>query len=129
MSADVATAGGRRYGAQHEKPETSLAAIRGLGTNGLPFIMRKLGRREMPVTKWIQTGASKCGVKRALFPNPEVERAQAVTALAALRPLPSEFIVQLRNLSKQGTNRIALSAAYALRADTSAEGLTPGSGR
>lgn len=107
--------GGRKYGAQHEKPQTSLAAITGIGMKGLPFLLRKLGRREAPVTRWIEGWAVRFGVKRTLFPNPELQRAQAVTAVLALSPLPPSAVEQIRRLDTQGTNS---SVNYILAAGT-----------
>ena len=117
-TAEAIEAGGRKYGYQHEKPEATLAAIQGIGTNGLPFIIRKLGRRETALAKQIEAWLFKCGVKRSLFPNAEVERCQAVTALLALGSLPPEATVQLRKLSGSGTNSISLAATYVLAAQT-----------
>jgi hypothetical protein len=109
---------GSKYGSQRERPGVSVAAIRNIGTQGLPFLIRKLERRETPIERWAQTCAFKCGVKRLLFPNREVQRAQAVTALLALSPLPPDAISKLRVLSKNNTNSVGLSAAYLLRAST-----------
>jgi hypothetical protein len=117
-SAEQMDEGGRKYGSQREKHGVSLAAIRNIGTQGLPYLIRKLERRETPIEHWAQTCAFKCGAKRLLFPNREVQRAQAVTALLALSPLPPDAISKLRFLSKNSTNSVGLSAAYLLRAST-----------
>jgi hypothetical protein len=117
-SAEQMDEGGRKYGSQRERPGVSVTAIRDIGTRGLPYFIRKLERLETPIEHWAQTCASKCGVKRLLFPNREVQRAQAVTALLALGPLPPDAISKLHVLSKNNTNRVGLSAAYLLRAST-----------
>ena len=116
MSAERIETGDRKYGAQREKPEIAVAAIQEIGVKGLPFIMRKFSRRQTPIREWLQARASWCGVKRSLFPNPELERAQAVTALVALKSLPPQVMSQLHDLSGNGTNSIALSAAHVLTA-------------
>ena len=120
LSSELIDAGGRKYGAQREKANDSVAAIQGIGAKGLPFIIWKLGRREPLLAKWLQACFSKVGVKRSLFPNPEIERAQAVTALLALDSLPPEATRQLRELSSNAASSIAQSAAYVLAANTNA---------
>jgi hypothetical protein len=112
---------GRKYGIRSERPEASLAAIRTIGAKGLPFILRKLQQQQMPVTRWAEWCASKCGIKRSIFPDPEFERMQAVTALLALGSLPPEATRELRNLSSRGTNGIARSASFLLGANTNAQ--------
>ncbi len=119
--AGTVEARGRKYGIQSERPDASLAAIRTIGAKGLPFILRKLSRQQTPVMRWTEWCAAKCGVKRSIFPDPEFERMQAVTALLALGPLPPEATRELRTLSSSGTNSIARSAAFVLGADTNAQ--------
>src|SRR5579872_4490733 len=43
---------GRKYGAFIEKPADSLAAMRAMGANALPFLLRNLGRRSLPLQSW-----------------------------------------------------------------------------
>jgi hypothetical protein len=112
------TVNGRTYGSQKESPSITLRAIQQIGTNGLPFIFSKLQRRDNAVTVWFQNCLRRCGFKRSLFPNPQLERGQAVTALLVLLPLPPSAFSQLSTLSKNNTNAVGLSAGYVLNATT-----------
>ena len=114
--AEVIDIAGQKYGCLHERPRASLTAIQEIGTNGLPFIIRKLSRRVAPLAKRIDVWLVTHG-KRPLFVNVEVERRQAVTALLALGSLPPEATLQLRKLSGSGTNSISLAANYVLAAE------------
>ena len=60
-------------------------------------------------------------MKRSLFPDPEFERMQAVTALLALGSLPPEATRELRSLSSRGTNSMARSAGFVLGANTNTQ--------
>ena len=106
---------GRKYGNSKRNPNESLAAIRAIGTNGLPFIMRKFVRRESRLQRWIDTSASKCGLRRSLFKDANVERAQAVTALIVLRPLPPQVISELKVLSSKKDVTISPPANFVLK--------------
>jgi hypothetical protein len=119
--AGMVEARGRKYGIQSERPDASLAAIRAIGAKGLPFLLRKLNQQQTPVMRWTEWCASKCGIKRSIFPDPEFERMQAVTALLALGSLPPEATRELRSLSSRGTNSIARSAGFVLGANTNAQ--------
>lgn len=112
---------GRKYGIQREKPKATLAAIQTIGAKGLPFILRKLNRQQTPVMRWAEWCAARCGIKRSIFPDPEYERMQAVTALLALGSLPPEATRQLRSLSSNGTNSIARAADFVLGANTNSQ--------
>ena len=112
---------GRKYGIQRERPKATLAAIRTIGAKGLPFILRKLNQQQTPVIRWAEWCAARCGIKRSIFPDPEYERMQAVTALLALGPLPPEAARELRSLSSRGTNSIARAAGFVLGANTNAQ--------
>ena len=46
LTAESICVNGRSYGSLREKPSVSLSAIQHIGTNGLPFIIRKLSRDE-----------------------------------------------------------------------------------
>jgi hypothetical protein len=120
-SAGMVEVRGRKYGIQRERPKASLAAIRTIGAKGLPFILGKLNRQETPAMRWAEWCAAKCGIKRSIFPNPEYERMQAVTALLALGSLPPEATRELRSLSSRGTNSIAQAAGFVLGANTNAQ--------
>ena len=117
-SAEQLDEGGRKYGSQRERPAVSLAAIQMMGADGLPFIMHKLARQEATFTKWAQRFAYRCGIRYPLFANREAERAQAVTALLVLSPLPADAVSQLQTLSRNNTNSVGLFATYLLTAGT-----------
>jgi hypothetical protein len=116
MSVDtLVDGGGRLYGVKSGLPNAAFKAIQEIGTNGLPFLIGKLSRRETPkFAQSIQLWAFQHGLKHSVLPNPEIERAQAVTALLALKPLPPEAVAQIHQLSNNRTNPAALSAAYVL---------------
>jgi hypothetical protein len=82
----------------------ALAAIRAIGTNGLPFLMSKF-RREPPhsrLSKLAQRYAVRIPLAQELFPSAgqiEDQRAQAVTGLLAVCPLPPSVLEELRTLS------------------------------
>ncbi len=109
---------GRKYGSREIEPRVSIAAIQSIGTNGLPFLIHKITRCDLPMIKWIEACASKCGIKRSLFPDPELERGQAVTALLALSPLPESAILRLRKPPTNPTSSIGLSVGLVLAANT-----------
>jgi len=79
---------------------TALKAIRVMGTNALPFLLRKLEQRP-PSSRlaWLRRSAAKWSVTAGLFPDVGAERAQAVTGLLVLCPLPPEVLQKLRTLS------------------------------
>lgn len=124
-SAEQLDDGGRKYGSQRERPAVSLAAIQMMGADGLPFIMHKLARPEPTFTKWAQWLAYRCGIRHPLFANREAERAQAVTALLALSPLPPDAASQLQRLSRNNTNSVGLLATYLLTASTNPNFISP----
>jgi hypothetical protein len=109
---------GRTYGRKREKANESLAAIRVMGTNAIPFLLQKLSRQEPPFRERVEAFLSKCGMRRSLFPDADIERGQAVTALIALNPLPPGTLLELRNLSNNSTNNIGRCAAFVLEART-----------
>jgi hypothetical protein len=117
-TAEMMSVGGRDYGAKHEKPSASIAAVRDMSPRALPFLIRKLQRRQTKAMTRIEKCASMCGAKQSFFLNPDMERAQAVTALLAIEPLPPESILQLRKLTNSRTNIAAPLADYILAATT-----------
>ena len=121
MTAERMDEGDRHYGSQHGKPGEAVAAIKEIGADGLPLILHKLGRKNQPVVRWIQSCAFKCGVKYPFFANPDMQRAQAVTALLALPSLPDGALDQLQKLSSNPTNSIGVSARFGLMANTNSD--------
>jgi hypothetical protein len=79
---------------------TSLKAIRVMGTNALPFLIRKFEQRppSRAMAK-LRYYAAKWHAVGALFPSTDAERAQAVTGLLVLCPLPPDTLQKLRTLS------------------------------
>ena len=117
ISAESVVIRGRRYGALKEKSHLTITAIQKMGTNAIPFLFGKLEHRQSPMTKPIEWCASKCRIKKSVFANVEIERAQSITALLALEPLPGNVIDRLQEL-RIGTNTISYSAAYIFDAAT-----------
>jgi hypothetical protein len=79
---------------------TALKAIRVMGTNALPFLIRKLERR--PPSRSLQKlryYAAKWPAIGALFCSADTERAQAVTGLLVLCPLPPDALQKICTLS------------------------------
>jgi hypothetical protein len=78
----------------------ALAAIRAIGTNGLPFLLRKLHGQPPPpcVIRLLQRYAGNWPVLRTLFPvrDEAKERGQAAAGLIALCPLPPDTEKKLR---------------------------------
>ncbi len=105
---------GLKYGSFLEEQEKTEEAIRAIGTNGVPFFLAKLGRHESATQNWIDEHAFRWGLKRRLFDCVEAERAQAVTALIWLSPLPDESLRELIVLSTNADSAIAGSAQYVL---------------
>jgi hypothetical protein len=109
---------GGTYGAQRVKPAESIAAVRGLGTKALPFLVSKLSRPSLPLRPQVEALGFQCRIKQALFVNRELERAQAVTGLLALPALPKITIEELRKLSRHPNADIASSARLVIEAQT-----------
>jgi len=79
---------------------TALKAIRVMGTNALPFLIRKLERR--PPLRRLQKlryYTAQWPAMDALLWSTDTERAQAVTGLLVLCPLPPDTLQKLRTLS------------------------------
>jgi hypothetical protein len=79
---------------------TALKAVRVIGTNALPFLIRKLEQRppSQSLAK-LRYYAAKWPALGALFPSTDAQRAQAVTGLLVLCPLPPHTLQELRALS------------------------------
>jgi hypothetical protein len=103
------------YGSQRVRPNVSTAAIRDIGIDGVPFLMAKLNRSNLPFWLQIQQLGFWCRIKRPLFVNREAERVQALTGLLALPSLPESTIENLRKLRRNPNPTIAAAAAMILR--------------
>lgn len=106
---------GRKYGASVESTNAAVEAIRHFGTNGLPYFLSKL-RGD---SSQLELLAEKVGSEHRipwLLPrdSANMERAQAVTALVALSPLPERWVEQVRKVSRNSNRRVAASAGYVL---------------
>ena len=97
-----------------ETPETSAEAIRGIGTNALPFYIGKLARDYGPIERTIASVARGVGLHGFLFAEVSAEREQAATALILLKPLPPQLVSDLVTLSTNRNREIAAAAHCAL---------------
>ena len=64
--------------------------------------------------KWLQSLAAKLGVRRPLFRDVGIERAQALSGLLALCPLPPEAIAEVTQLTNDPDQNIRLGAKFLL---------------
>ena len=97
----------------------ALAAIRSIGTNGLPFLIRKLQARPPPrLIRLIQRYAGNWPVIRSLFPprDQAKEQGQAVAGLLVLCPLPPDVERKLRAMSLDFYSNYWYQAFYVLKA-------------
>ena len=98
----------------------ALAAIRTIGTNALPCLIRKLQARPPPrVIRLIQRYAGSWPVIRTIFPprDQAKEQGQAVAGLLVLCPLPPEAEQKLRILSVDFRGPCWYQAYYVLKAN------------
>ena len=89
---------GLLYGSTNQTRDT-LVAIKNIGTNGLPFLFMKFSRHESRGKKWLEKLAAWVGVRRPIFRDVGIERAQALSGLLALCPLPPEAIAEVTQLT------------------------------
>jgi hypothetical protein len=109
---------GGPYGSQWIEPRDSISAVREIGTNGLPFLIRKLSRHNSSITAHVAAFALKWGIRRPLLTNASMERAQAVTALVALSPLPDTAVEELRNMIRNKGINASLEVTFVVEAQT-----------
>jgi hypothetical protein len=98
----------------------ALAAIRAIGTNSLPFLIRKLRGRPPPrLTKLIQRHAGNWPVIRTVFPARDLakEQGQAVAGLLVLCPLPAQAEERGRVLALDFYGPAWYRAGYVLKAN------------
>jgi hypothetical protein len=104
------------------KSREALAALRAMGTNALPFLIRKL---EQPsarsrFAKLAQRYGGKLPLVQRYFPSDlqrHVEQQQSVAGLLALCPLPPDTVLRLRTLSLDFKGGAWGLAGDVLRAD------------
>jgi len=97
----------------------ALAAVQAMGTNSLPFLIRKLQGRPPPrPVRLIQRYAGGWPVIRTLWPPPDglKEREQAVAGLLVLCPVPDEAERKLRAMSLDFNSNYWYAAQYVLKA-------------
>ena len=90
-----------------------------MGTNSLPFLIRKLQGRPPPrPVRLIQRYAGGWPVIRTLWPPPDglKEREQAVAGLLVLCPVPDEAERKLRAMSLDFNSNYWYAAQYVLKA-------------
>lgn len=98
----------------------ALAAIRAIGTNGLPYLFHKLQGRPSPrLIRLIQRYAGTWPVIQTLFPPQDQakEQGQAVAGLLVLCPLPPDAEQKLRSLSIDFRGSCWYQADYVLKAN------------
>jgi len=83
----------------------AIVAVQNMGTNALPFLFEKLEQRESAQEKR-SSSYLRCQ-----------ERAQAVTGLLALSPLPPEAVERLRSLVTDFKNPVWFDADFVLVAN------------
>jgi hypothetical protein len=117
---------GRNYGNYLETDESVRAAFRGMGTNALPYLLRKLQETESVLHRPIQSTAIKLGFARLPLPSIDVQRRQAITGLVYLRPLPDWARSQLQNIKTTARNPKVKQAAWDALDYTRPENVPPG---
>jgi len=108
---------GQRYGNFAESPVATRKAIETMGTNCLPLLVEKLGRRDSSRYQTIRKWAFRLRIGVVLGRSADAERAQAVTALlwlAAQEPFPQWAIAEIQALSQSKDAGIATSANVVL---------------
>ena len=98
----------------------ALAAIRAIGTNGLPFLVSKLQGRPPPrLISLIQRYAGDWPVISTLLPvrNVPREQGQALAGLLMLCPLPADAEKRVRVMALNFKGHSWFSAGYVLKAN------------
>jgi hypothetical protein len=105
---------GQTQEAQLERIREVKLAYRAMGTNCLPFLVKKLQMHENGISLAIERLEDRFKIHR----NPmdrDWQRGQAVTAFAYLDPPPEEIYEQIRALTKSGNPDVAASARFVLQ--------------
>jgi hypothetical protein len=106
--------GGQTYGCYLEKPGDVKTAFGAMGTNCLPFLVKKLSGQETQASMFFLHWQRMLALKKQTPVDKDIERGQAVTALKYLDPLPRETYEQIRALSKSPNSGAAASAKEVL---------------
>jgi hypothetical protein len=100
---------------------TAEAAIKGMGKAAVPFLCAKLLQPDSSFPQkvcaarvWLALWTAKCGLRLPMPHLPQLERAQAVTGLLALSPLPDEYAARLRAAGSNASPEVAAAAKYVL---------------
>jgi hypothetical protein len=116
--AETMSISGHIYGSTLEKSDDVDRAFLVMGTNCLPFLIKKLGVHQSRIAAAVERLTYRLKIKR--IPrvinswDKLIERAQAVTALKSMESLPDETYEQIRALSKSSDPEIARSAKHVL---------------
>ncbi len=103
---------GRKYGSTNESLQ-AMAAVQSMGTNGLPFLMKKFRQQDSRLVWWAEHHLWKVGLTRSLLRSHNVEREQALTALLILSPLPPAHVQELKRMRDDSDQRISAAASFA----------------
>ncbi len=106
--------------ANFDKLEPVRHAVTEIGTNGLPFLIAKLNRRESAIHRRLREWSGKQPIAGLRLTDPRVGRVRAIRALAVLGPAARPAIPEL--ISQLPDSLLAPHAIYALQA-TGVEGM------
>jgi len=109
---------GHLYGQAREDRATVDEAILAMGTNCLPFLLRKLDKHDSAFRKHVEKWMDKVGIHSTPWRDADWERAQAVTALFLLgrnRLVTPEALKRIQELSKSSDTNVAASAKFLLQ--------------
>lgn len=116
---DILTLPGQHYGHTLENEAATSNAIVAMGTNCVPFLIGKLGRRDSALGEKAQKWLLKAGITRRFWREAGYERAQAVTTLLILGQnglLSPDAVKEIRALSQSKDPWVAGSAKCVLTA-------------
>jgi hypothetical protein len=104
---------GEGYGCCLEKDDDVKRAFWSMGTNCLPFLVRKLGGHKTRVSWYVIYWQHRLGIKR-IPADKDIERGQAIVALKWMDPLPMQTCEKIQALSKCKNPEVAAAAKEAL---------------
>lgn len=112
-TADSLTVLGQQYGSRQDA-SLSFAALDSLGTDAIPYLMKKLIGKDSALEQAARNVAQKVKIKSFPTRMAAIESGQAVTGLIYLKELPPETVKVLTNLSKTSNSEVADAAKYIL---------------